>query len=668
MKQVIIILMLLPAVSGLAQSDGLDSPFSFGAGARELALGESDLANCSPYTATFWNPAALNSTQKLNLGMFHTQLYEPGINYSYLGLAYPTIDFGTVGVGVFRLGVNDIEKRDENNLLTGSFNDSRMAFYLSYGRSIRGYDVGVSAMIEHHSIDEYSSTSSPGLNVSLSRKFHPGFAPVPQIDLCLASRNLIKPNMRLVSETMSYPNSVNFGLTFRFIPSQNLNQHFNLSSSIKKSSSSEAEYSFGVEYCLFDALNLRGSIHDESFSFGAGVKFKFASFDYALVERDLDNLHMFSFNMSFGMTLDQKRKIREQRKEQEFERMMNENLDNRNSKMIEQLFHNADDALREDNYEKAISLYDRGLFMARVNGYDSTDIYRNALKSYNFLNELQRKHKYESYVDTALTHFNDGDYLASRQYANLALSINSKSEEAKKLIMRADSVITISATRDRMIQDKLNQADSLLTYNRVDDALGVLQSLNEITGDNPEVETAIRKAEFEKQKQVVTDRIRVNDFKRASTAIDSALSIYPDHPWCKRMSQKIANETKQDHPTEMVNSKVEQQNLSADLKREISQAYSSGQECFEQGDLAKAIEYWETVERIYPGYMSVREYLVKAYKFVGVKYYGQNLLQEAIESWKKALSIDPDNREIKSYISRTENEILKLQELTYDSE
>ena len=668
MKQLIIIFLLLPAVSVTAQSDGMDSPFSFGTGARELALGESDLANCSPYTAAFWNPAALNSTQKLNLGIFHTKLYESGINYSYLGLAYPTVDFGTIGVGVFRLGVNDIEKRDENNLLTGSFNDSRIAFYLAYGRSIRGYDIGISAMIEHHAIDEYNSTSSPGINISLSRIFHPGFTPVPEIDLCLAVRNLIKPNMRLMNETMSYPNSVNFGLTFRFIPSHNLNQHFNLSSNIQKTSGSETEYSFGVEYCLFDALNLRGSIHDENFSFGAGVEFKFVSFDYALVERDLDNLHMFSFTTSFGMTLDQKRKLREQRREREFERMMNENLDNRNSKMIEKLFQDADDALRENDYEKAVSLYDRGLFMARVNGYDSTDLYRKALKSYNFLNELQKKRKYESYVDTALMYYDEGDYLASRQYANLALTINSQSREAKKLIMRADSVITVSATRDRMIQNKLLQADSLLTYNRVDEALAVLQSLNEIADNNPEVATAIRKAEFKKQKQIAADRIRVNDFKRASIAIDSALSIYPDHPCCKRMSRKIVQETKPDSPLKKPGSGNEQKNLSDDLKREIGQAYSSGQKFFEQGDLAQAIEYWETVERISPGYMSVREYLVKAYKFVGVKYYGQNSLQEAIASWKKALAIDPDNREIKSYISRTENEILKLQELTYDSE
>jgi len=46
--------------------------------------------------------------------------------------------------------------------------------------------------------------------------------------------------------------------------------------------------------------------------------------------------------------------------------------------------------------------------------------------------------------------------------------------------------------------------------------------------------------------------------------------------------------------------------------------------------------------------------------------YGQNQLPEAVEVWKKAERLDPDNLEIRSYIERTEAEIIKLRELSYE--
>jgi len=66
--------------------------------------------------------------------------------------------------------------------------------------------------------------------------------------------------------------------------------------------------------------------------------------------------------------------------------------------------------------------------------------------------------------------------------------------------------------------------------------------------------------------------------------------------------------------------------------------------------------------------MSVREYLVNAYKYVGVEMYGRNQLPQAVEIWKKAAILDPANAEIANYIKCTENEIIRLQELTYGTE
>ena len=99
---------------------------------------------------------------------------------------------------------------------------------------------------------------------------------------------------------------------------------------------------------------------------------------------------------------------------------------------------------------------------------------------------------------------------------------------------------------------------------------------------------------------------------------------------------------------------------------QVETAYKTAQEYFKKGDLNEAITHWEKVERLAPNYASVREYLVNAYKFVGVELYSRNDLREAVRVWKKAADINPDNQEIIKYINRTENEIRKLEELSYE--
>ena len=111
-----------------------------------------------------------------------------------------------------------------------------------------------------------------------------------------------------------------------------------------------------------------------------------------------------------------------------------------------------------------------------------------------------------------------------------------------------------------------------------------------------------------------------------------------------------------------------QPELSQEQLKEVKETYAEGRKFFEAGHLKEAITHWEKVENLSPNYMSVREYLVNAYKYVGVEMYGRNQLPQAVEIWKKAAILDPANAEIANYIKRTENEIIRLQELTYGTE
>ncbi|MDD5426986.1 MAG: hypothetical protein PHN52_10965 [candidate division Zixibacteria bacterium] len=60
----------------LAGDEGTQSPFSFGAGAADLAQGGANLAGSQTWTAPFWSPARLARAEQFSLGGFHSRPYD----------------------------------------------------------------------------------------------------------------------------------------------------------------------------------------------------------------------------------------------------------------------------------------------------------------------------------------------------------------------------------------------------------------------------------------------------------------------------------------------------------------------------------------------------------------------------------------------------------------
>jgi tetratricopeptide (TPR) repeat protein len=217
-----------------------------------------------------------------------------------------------------------------------------------------------------------------------------------------------------------------------------------------------------------------------------------------------------------------------------------------------------------------------------------------------------------------------------------------------------------------MIENRLLVIDSLMSYGKVNEALAKIEPLRPIAKTDPRVRLTLKKVEFEHWKEKASAAFSISDYTSADEALDSALSRFPNQPWCLNLRLQIDSELGR---TKAIVSQAKEEvpeKLSPQLLREVDEAYKNGQKLFKEGKLPEAVSQWEKVERLAPDYMSVRQYLVNAYKFVGVELYGQNHLNEAIDIWKKAAKLAPDNIEIEGYIRRTENERLKLQELSYE--
>ncbi|UCD93915.1 MAG: hypothetical protein JSU69_09100, partial [Candidatus Zixiibacteriota bacterium] len=223
-----------------------------------------------------------------------------------------------------------------------------------------------------------------------------------------------------------------------------------------------------------------------------------------------------------------------------------------------------------------------------------------------------------------------------------------------------------TATREEMIQERLLTADSLVSYGRIDRALTIIGSLEELAPDDDRVKQALKKARFESWKDIATLAFERRAFQKATDALDSALLLFPEHKWCLDLKDRIGQELRATRTTSAPTAEIKREPLSPELLKEVEAAYNSAQGLFAKGKLAQAIASWEKVERLAPDFQSVRKYLIKAYKFVGVELYGQNQLKEAVATWKKAALLDPGNEEIEDYIKRTENEMRKLEELSYD--
>ncbi len=661
---IVAVFLAMAASAGATGDGGTESPFAFGTGARELALAGADLTGCRGTAAPLWNPARLARSERMALSGFHARLFDSDVAYQYLGFVAPTLDFGTFGLGVSRLGVGGIEERTADNFLLGEIEDKRLGVYAAYGRLLSGYEIGLAATLEHHSLGEYSTVSSPGVNLAVGRRFEPKAAWVKSLAFAAVVRNVMQPSLQLFEESVTHPLSADLGLSVGLIPISQWGHLLTLSAKMSKTDKVDTRSAFGAEYSIRESLHLRGGVRDGRWSLGVGLQIRSFSFDYALVDRNLGSIHTFSLTAAIGLATGEKRARRIKKREAEFNHLMDTRLESQNQQMIEQLVDQGKESFDSGDLVQATRHFDRALFLARTTGIDTVRIHDLALSARGRLEEVSRLSRYIQHMDSSEAKLRTGDFVAAHYFAGQALVEQPESHQAQELLQRADSSIAQIAARDDLLRTKLLTADSLLGFGKTEEALTVLHGLSEFAPDDHSVRMALKRAAFEQMRQAASDAYAQADFPAATSALDSALSLFPDHRSCLDLQKRIERRTAT-APAKRQDS-VEPEPLSPQLEREVNEAYRAAQGAFEAGDLKAAITGWEKVERLAPDFQSVREYLVNAYKFVGVELYGQSRLEEAATTWGKAILLSPGNEEITDYIKRVENEMRMLRKLSYE--
>jgi tetratricopeptide (TPR) repeat protein len=383
-----------------------------------------------------------------------------------------------------------------------------------------------------------------------------------------------------------------------------------------------------------------------------------------LVERDLGSLHLFTLTTAFGAPISERRRLRAEQREKAFNEAMAGQLNERNRELVDKMVVQGRQQSQENQLTSAVESFDRALFVARGAGIDTTAISGSLLDARTRLDRQTRTVQLRQYLDSAQTRLSAGDFLAGQYYARLAQGIDTTNAAAADLMARAEKAIEQESQREQFIQTQLGAVDSLLAYGRLPEAQAMVRTLDEVAPNDPLVALAVKKVRFDSWRADATEAYDQGNYPTAMSSIDSALALFPGHQWCLDFREKCQQTF---HPVTTPTVAPGAAPLSRELQKEVETAYRTAQAAFTQGDLHSAIAGWETVERLAPGYQSVRDYLVNSYKFLGVELYGQNRLPEALDIWRKAAALAPQNAEIAAYVKRTENEIQKLKAMSLDT-
>jgi tetratricopeptide (TPR) repeat protein len=643
---------LLVASAAWAQNDGgTESPFALGVGSRELSLGGANMAQSDPTSAIVWNSSRLASAQRLSLSAFHSQLFESGVNYTYAGFVYPTLDNGTFGVGIVRHGVSGIDKRDAGNLSLGEIQLTQLRLYAAYGRHVSGYDVGVSVSIDYQSLDTYSAASSPGINLAVSRTFELPYDVLPQLTFALNAINLLQPGVRLVDESYQYPRSLAAGLSVNMVPGSRLRHQLTLSTSVKAVEHISTQFHLGIEYSLMQMVHMRGGLNQSHPAVGAGVTYRGFDFDYALVDRDLGSIHMFTLTTGFGLSATERRAQRAERREQEFKQQMHDRFLEQNRALMAKLLDEGDQYIADGELSLAVTSYEGALLLARSTKSDTVTVRILLDGTRQQMEESARLARYSARMDSANLAWTASDYLTARYFANLALADSTTSQPAALLVANADKKLAGSDEKSRLIAHQLIKLDSLVSQGRFEEAEGVVAHLVEVAPEEEQTRLAAIQLEMVRWRRAL-DQEQANRDEEIVPVPTPVVTTTVDTTAEGRI------DTSASAPVAEA--------LSSEMRKEVEQHYIRAQTAFSNGDLDLAIKHWEQVEKLAPDYESARQFLVRAYKFVGVELYAQKRRDEAVTVWKKASRLAPDDLEVRDYIDHTEVEIQKLKKLSYD--
>lgn len=300
---------------------------TLGAGGRGLGMGSAQSALANDVTAGYWNPAGLTQIQYPQIMLMHSEQFKGVVNYNYGSFAMPIGTNRSLGIGLIRLGVDDIPVTkltnpqlklgetylDENGVLrvntpykAGSISDAEYALFLSYAlKKSAKWSWGANVKIIHKNIGDNSAW---GLGFDLATMFQPvgdlqvGLNLQDLTTTVLAwntgTREIIIPTLKA---GLAYPIYFS-GLSGWMAPALDFDIRFEGRDYASQFATGpvSVDSHLGWEYQFREIIALRLGSDAGHFTAGAGLVLQKFQFDYAFLSHDdLGNSHRVSAKFSF---------------------------------------------------------------------------------------------------------------------------------------------------------------------------------------------------------------------------------------------------------------------------------------------------------------------------------------------------------------------------------
>lgn len=304
-------------------------------GARNVAMGNSNIANTTGTEAIYWNPAGLSIMNKAEVD-FTYMTYFADMNISYFAAGFKSGNMGTFGVSFQSLDIGEIPvttitvPEGTGEILTPNFitinvtYSNRLTDRISFGANTKlisesvgsmsasafAWDLGLQYRSDYN-IDFGIVLKNIGTKMKFTGTGTEFDATIPYANPNATTR---KTSLDMVENEL--PTSLNMGLAYRYQIAED--QMLNVAGIYVDNGYAINEMNFGLEYGFRDLLFLRGGYNmpmypedypedDEyqfGFTFGAGLQVNVGGndvvFDYAFRNMELfDPINYFTVGLRF---------------------------------------------------------------------------------------------------------------------------------------------------------------------------------------------------------------------------------------------------------------------------------------------------------------------------------------------------------------------------------
>jgi tetratricopeptide (TPR) repeat protein len=606
------------APAALAQDGGTQSPFSIGAGSRAISLGRSFVSSADDASAIYWNPAALRNVQRKQLMGMYMPLYGDftGATYAYLGLAYPTLNAGSFGIGFQHIGA-DFEGYDASSMPTGTENYSETqvligyAFEHDYSYFAGRLAAGVNVKIANQQIAGASSTS-PGIDLGF--RYVPEFA--PRFALGLNLQDLVGPKYKLYVEDDKTDRTVMFGAGYTqpFANGSALRIMFQYDSPKR----ADAKFHFGGEYQFSHYAALRAGMDDGDFTFGIGFNVSAFGLDYAYLNRtDAGSSHPVTFTTDWGRSLYQQREYLTEKRAEEDQQLIQETFGDRVQKhrdLAEQSEQAGNLPMALDEWKIVLEYVPNDPEATERMEQISTALLTAQSKA---ARDLENQAIINTHFQAGLRFYQSNEYVRARAEWRAILEVDSTHTEAQDYLKRTQQKI------DQQFQTHRRRAIQFEQEKRLVEAMGEWNNVQVLDPGNREAEAAVSRIRQQIESQS-RDLTQASSSLRRVNLYNNALQDYNQGKY--QLAKDGLEELLRLQPGH-----EEARNLLALTKRKLTPLTKTEEE-------------------------AIRKHYLKGMQFFSKDQYG-----EAIDEWQKILEIDPTNESVRRNIEEARDRLKQLE-------